>query len=114
MSCCGGNTENYDRPKNLGGIALDLMSAVADIAKRDFCDDAERMFRLKQCQGCHHRVNNDLPQGRDDNRIEVTDTCMMCKCFIRAKSKLKNQSCPQGKWVLPKTTTAIATETDNS
>lgn len=33
-----------------------------------------------------------------DKLIKVTKQCNECFCFVQAKTKIKNQQCPLGKW----------------
>lgn len=66
----------YDRParpwdlfnKNLGRVQTEV---------------AEK--RLEICRGCPHF-------------IKATTQCKECGCFMTAKTKLPNASCPIGKW----------------
>lgn len=41
--------------------------------------------RFEICLGCEHL-------------IQLTKTCKKCGCFMQAKTKLKEASCPIGKW----------------
>jgi hypothetical protein len=41
--------------------------------------------RMAICDGCEHL-------------IQATKTCKKCGCFMAAKTKLPNASCPVGKW----------------
>lgn len=41
--------------------------------------------RRAECDSCEHL-------------FKPTGSCKICKCFVKAKTKLKNQSCPVGKW----------------
>lgn len=41
--------------------------------------------RLEACSKCEHYV-------------KVTSQCTQCGCFMKAKARLPNASCPIGKW----------------
>ena len=41
--------------------------------------------RLSECESCEHL-------------FKPTRNCKLCYCFVDAKTKLKGQSCPAGKW----------------
>lgn len=60
-------------------------------------DDAKIKQRLMKCQQCAHlkRVHKDIAVHAD---IGLADTCQVCGCFIRAKVRLQNEKCPDGKW----------------
>ena len=44
--------------------------------------------RLHHCSHCEHRKSTGFMAR-----------CNQCGCFIEAKTRLANQSCPVGKWV---------------
>ena len=57
-------------------------------------------LRLEICKVCPHLVQpgwtcGQLLTGRDLNQGTTHD---LCGCFVRLKVRLKNESCPQGKW----------------
>lgn len=39
----------------------------------------------------------ELPKGKNDGRRKKI-FCMVCKCFIPAKAREKDEACPLGKW----------------
>ena len=46
-------------------------------------EDAEKRFKI--CKSCPELV-------------KLTSQCKKCGCFMPAKTKLKNATCPIGKW----------------
>ena len=53
--------------------------------KVNYTDDETAKSRLDICLGCEHL-------------IQLTKTCKKCGCFMQAKTKLKEATCPIGKW----------------
>jgi hypothetical protein len=53
--------------------------------KANYTDDDVAKSRLDICMGCEHL-------------IKATKTCKKCGCFMQAKTKLKEATCPIGKW----------------
>lgn len=53
--------------------------------KEIIADDDIAEQRLSICEKCPHL-------------IKLTNQCSKCGCFINAKTKLKNASCPENKW----------------
>jgi hypothetical protein len=54
-----------------------------DGSERATPDEVKRRFDI--CQGC-------------PEIIELTSTCKKCGCFMYVKTKLKDATCPLGKW----------------
>lgn len=50
-----------------------------------FSDKKEQEMRYQICKSC-------------EEYIESTDQCNVCMCFMSLKTRLKNSSCPKGKW----------------
>lgn len=59
--------------------------AVKDVLKGDFADKLSADDRYKICQAC----------PLFDHTLF---TCGSCGCFMPAKTKLLNATCPEGKW----------------
>lgn len=53
--------------------------------KENYVEEETAKSRLNICNGCEHL-------------IKLTKTCKKCGCFMTAKTKLKNATCPVGKW----------------
>lgn len=51
----------------------------------EYLNDEDTGKRLDLCRSC-------------DKYIKLTHQCKMCGCFMNLKAKLKNASCPLGKW----------------
>lgn len=55
--------------------------------------------------GVDQYVSEETAKARQDicngcpKRIALTNQCGVCKCFLSAKTKLKQESCPEGKWL---------------
>jgi hypothetical protein len=47
--------------------------------------ETDQVLRMKICNGCDHL-------------IKLTTQCKKCGCFMTAKTKLANATCPIGKW----------------
>ena len=45
----------------------------------------ERNARLEECLKCEHL-------------FKPTNSCLKCGCFVHAKTWLRNEKCPVGKW----------------
>lgn len=49
-------------------------------------------------------VSDEIQKKRQDicdgcpKRIALTNQCGVCKCFLSAKTRLKQESCPEEKW----------------
>jgi hypothetical protein len=43
------------------------------------------------------KKRHDICKGCEEYR-KITDQCKLCNCFMVLKTKLKNVSCPKGKW----------------
>lgn len=46
-----------------------------------------RATRLKTCVECPSK-----------KYFKATGSCLLCGCFVREKTELKNQECPEGYW----------------
>ncbi len=68
------------KPYGIGNIALDTL-----LGRVEYVSPEERERRLDICKGCP-RLNEALMQ------------CKECGCFVKAKTKYKESSCPIGKW----------------
>lgn len=73
MGCCGKN--------KIANIARGY-SALAIGKKYEFTDS-----RIRICHKCEHKY-----------WVAKTLWCKICKCFIPAKARVKEESCPLGKW----------------
>jgi hypothetical protein len=54
--------------------------------KRYFLSDEQVETRMSICRLCEHR-------------IEVTNMCGKCFCFLPWKLRMAPASCPEGKWM---------------
>ena len=68
---------------NAFNAATDEIKARAERAKPLDPDEVKRRYAV--CQGCEFFIAN---QGR----------CSKCGCFMKFKSSLRSQHCPEGKW----------------
>ena len=75
MGCCG---KTIKKAKN---IAVGYTNLVRG-KKYEFTDD-----RVRICQKCEFNY-----------WIKRTLWCSICKCFIPAKARVKDEKCPKGKW----------------
>lgn len=50
-----------------------------------FVEEKEKERRLAICNNC-------------PNLYKLTGNCKLCGCFVKLKTKLKNQNCPISKW----------------
>jgi hypothetical protein len=53
--------------------------------KYNYIEKAESDKRMNICLGCEHLV-------------KLTHQCKECGCFMKAKTRLKDATCPLGKW----------------
>tara|TARA_R110001592_G_scaffold321960_4_gene600673 strand:+ start:3091 stop:3291 length:201 start_codon:yes stop_codon:yes gene_type:complete len=66
------------------------MSILFDVIKKVKGKDIEKVtyitheMRLKECRTC--------------DKLLLTGNCSICGCFVKDKSKYKEESCPQNKW----------------
>ena len=76
MTCCG-------KIKNITkGYTKLVTDTVGLTEKYEFTDE-----RVRMCQNC------------DKNYwIKKTLWCSICKCFISAKTRVRGEECPLGKW----------------
>ena len=68
------------RKKNGGVAPWDLFNP-----EKEKLEDKESLDRFSICEGC-------------PKLIKLTSQCKECGCFMKAKVKLKEASCPLGKW----------------
>lgn len=66
----------YDRPSRPWDLFNKNLGRVETVVAEE---------RLAICEGCEFL-------------IQATKTCKECGCFMTAKTKLPNASCPKGKW----------------
>jgi len=65
--------------------ATSLSRIPGDIVKGDYVDNFEKKRRFNICNGCKYYK----PKKR---------RCKQCGCFLRWKTLLKSQQCPEGYW----------------
>jgi hypothetical protein len=71
--------ERYKR--NIGDVRpWDFLSPNTEFAEKQTAED-----RYDICLSCPQLVN-------------ITKQCKLCGCFMLAKTKLENATCPLGKW----------------
>ena len=58
--------------------------------------DKEQQGRLNICNGCEFKRN----EFKLFNVLlfEREPQCKVCKCFLKAKTKIEFAKCPKGKW----------------
>lgn len=54
-------------------------------------------------EGAFPLVNTEVANSRMDickgcPRLQLKSVCSLCKCFMQAKTKLENATCPEDKW----------------
>ena len=70
----------WDEYKAKNGVTpFDLLN------KNNYIDKVESDKRMDICLGC-------------PELIKLTQTCKECGCFMKAKTRLAEASCPIGKW----------------
>lgn len=79
MGCCG---KAIRKAKNI----VKGYAALARGIKYEFTDS-----RVRICQKCE-------PPAGYNYWIGKTLWCSICKCFIPAKARVKEEKCPKGKW----------------
>ena len=52
---------------------------------QDHVDDATQQSRYALCKECPSFIN-------------LTKQCSLCGCFMKAKTAIKNATCPDGRW----------------
>lgn len=50
------------------------------------------------CRVCEFATLNKERLNRPTKGLTTLSRCIKCNCFIAAKSKLKSESCPDGRW----------------
>ncbi len=73
--------------KSAGKAAADEIAAMTK--GEPAVEDFQRQWRLAVCGGCSALEKGSRP---------AFDRCMECGCFVRAKTTMRSQSCPIGKW----------------
>lgn len=67
----------------------DRLKSLAEQAEQKLIEiqvDPEiREARLAECEACPHLLH-------------LTHNCLKCGCFVKAKTMIKEASCPIGKW----------------
>lgn len=82
MGCCG---KAKSVVKKIGKKAQNIAVGYTNLArgrKYEFTDD-----RIRTCQKCEK-----------NSWIGKSLWCSICKCFIPAKARVKNEKCPMGFW----------------
>jgi hypothetical protein len=69
--------EEYKAKNNV--IPIDLLN------KNNYIEKVESDKRMQTCLGCEHL-------------IKLTHQCKKCGCLMNLKTKLKDATCPIGKW----------------
>ena len=69
--------EEYKAKNNVTPIDL--------INKNNYIEKVESDKRMQTCLGCEHL-------------IKLTHQCKKCGCLMNLKTKLKDATCPIGKW----------------
>jgi len=69
--------EEYKAKNNV--TPLDLLN------KNNYIEKVESDKRMQTCLGCEHL-------------IKLTHQCKKCGCLMNLKTKLKDATCPIGKW----------------
>jgi len=60
--------------------------AITDLLDKDkYVDTQTRRIRINRCESC-------------PEYFSPTKQCKICYCFIRAKTHLKTEQCPDGRW----------------
>lgn len=75
MGCCGKTI------RKTGNIVKGIVTLMRGI-KYEFTDG-----RVRICQKCEYNY-----------WIKKTLWCSICKCFVPAKARVKEEKCPKGKW----------------
>ena len=66
------------------------MSVLGLLNKNNYLDDQKKYNeRILVCNRC--------PEQKF-NRLALQNQCKICKCLTDLKAKLKDESCPIGKW----------------
>lgn len=66
-------------------MSYSFTDGLKDVVNANFSDNVESNRRYEICKGCEFF-----------NRVVLT--CGQCGCFMPAKTKLVNATCPAGKW----------------
>jgi len=79
--------------KNLANAAGEEVKAIVE--RNPPVSDEEYNRRIEICRTCPHFTPNnpDLPE-----RARQQERCTLCGCYMKYKSKLRSQHCPEGKW----------------
>ena len=73
-------SDDKKKPYGVKDVAIDAI-----LGRIEFVTPEVRAERLKICDGCPF-LNKKLMK------------CEACGCFVKAKTKFKESSCPKGKW----------------
>jgi hypothetical protein len=89
MSCCGGKKSEKPVAKP---VVAKIVQGVAGLCKAaagvGTADKAIIKLRRELCAKCEHASAGDRGMSR----------CGLCGCFIRPKTVLKDQECPDKRW----------------
>lgn len=69
----------------LDALKEKLSRTITQTAEAILATEQEQEERLAICRSC--------------DKLKRMDFCSMCGCFMPAKTKLANQSCPLKKWI---------------
>ncbi|MEM9753737.1 MAG: hypothetical protein AAF916_10175 [Planctomycetota bacterium] len=66
------------------------------IARFEPADDATRQVRRASCAKCPEAKH--VKRVGSLNVLTATSSCGVCRCNLRAKTRVGDEACPLGKW----------------
>jgi hypothetical protein len=85
-----------------GDCLANLARGVAGLAKSglgvDRPDEATIAHRRDTCRGCEHATRSTDPKYAANRGLTTFSQCSVCNCFIAAKTLVRSEACPLGKW----------------
>jgi len=90
MCCCG---KGIVQTVAHGAVGLSKVALHIDIAA-----DETIAIRRDVCRWCEFASKSKNPKFDSTNGLTNFSMCSKCHCLIVAKSKLKSEKCPEGKW----------------
>ena len=92
MGCCDQMKAKAGLLKR-GVIGLGRVALRIGIASPSVIGD-----RRDLCRVCPEATRRDDWQDRPSQGLTTMSKCKLCRCIIAAKTQLKSEKCPAGKW----------------
>lgn len=81
-----------------GDCIKGVVKIAQSVAGLGLADNGVIQHRRDICRECPHATRNQSRLNRPTKGLTNLSRCSLCNCFIAAKTKLRSEQCPAGKW----------------